>query len=96
MDKNKLKEVSNSLKFEANDEVVKQIEGIYSELEQKIKLLKNINTDNVQPMTRVDNTPISFLREDTVGEPLKKELILQNAPKSDKDFVVIGEEVSND
>ena len=96
MDKNRLKEISGSLKFEVNNEVVSQIESIYIELEKNISKLKKINTDGVVPMTRVNNNPINFLREDIIGSHLPKEVILKNAPKTLGDFVAVNNEVSND
>lgn len=96
MDKNRLKQISNSLKFEANDKVVKQIEDLYIDLEKKIEQMKSIDTDGVSPMSRIDDTPITFLREDVVGQPLPKETILNNASVTEGDFVVINKGGSND
>ena len=96
MKNNKILEISNSLKFDANEKVISQIKDLYFNLEKQIELMKLIDTKNVEPMTRVDNNPINFLREDIVGEHLAKDLILKNASSSDKDFVVINKGDSND
>lgn len=96
MNTKRILEVSNSLKFDANDVVIRQIKELYEELELKINLLKKIDTKNVEPMTRIDNTPITFLREDIVGEHLSKTIILSNAPSSDENFVIINNGGSDD
>lgn len=93
----KLLDSSNELKFENTKEVDKQLHDLYSELSFDIEKMKKINTDGVIPMTRVDNSPINFLREDVAKEEsLTKEQLLSNAPSSDEDFVIINNGGSHD
>lgn len=90
MDKKKLREISNSLMFDVKENVIDEIAEIYAGLEEKIFRLKEIDTTNVEPMVRIDSNPISFLREDVVGESLPKNVVLENARNTEGDFVVIN------
>lgn len=96
MDKNKLREISNSLMFDVKDNVIDEIAELYSDLEKNIVKLKEIDTTNIEPMVRIDSNPISFLREDVVGESLPKDIILNNARNTEGDFVVINKGGSDD
>ncbi|MCK5806768.1 MAG: glutamyl-tRNA amidotransferase [Mycoplasmataceae bacterium] len=93
----KLLDSSTELKFENTKEVEKQLTELYDVLSSDIEKMKKINTDNVEPMTRVDNSPINFLREDVVkDESLTKEQLLSNAPSNDEDFIIINNGGSHD
>ena len=96
MDKKKLLNISKSLMFEINEDVANSLEQEFSILENKINKMKSIDTDNINPMTSVDETPITFLREDKVGEALQKDAILNNAPNSDNDFIIINKEAKDE
>ena len=67
MDK-KLLDSSIELKFENTKEVERQLSILYHELNIDIQKMKKINTNNVSPMTRIDNSPIIFLREDIIKD----------------------------
>ena len=85
------------LKFENTKEVERQLSDLFYELSIDIEKMKNINTDNVKPMTRVDNSPINFLREDVVKfESLSKKQLLSNATSHDGDFIIINNGGSHD
>lgn len=89
MDKQKLKMITNSLKFNAMDKVANQIISWEKELEELIELLNSIDTEKVVPMSWVDPTPISYLREDIPGECLSRDKLLSNSPESEDGFIVI-------
>lgn len=90
MDKNKLKEISNSLKFNATDVVANQILNIADQLEKDLMLLRSFDTSQVKPMSRIDDTPISFLRDDVEASTLSKSDVLNNASEKDDDFIIIN------
>jgi aspartyl-tRNA(Asn)/glutamyl-tRNA(Gln) amidotransferase subunit C len=96
MNKQKIIEISKSLKFKVDDKIAIEIEKTYKEFQEKFEKLKNINTDKVKPMTRIDETPIFFLREDIPKKGLSKEKFLKNAPSKDKNYVVINNKDLND
>ena len=50
--------------------------------------LKQINTDNVEPMLSVFNESM-FLREDKSSDSFSNKLILKNAPKDREGFFIV-------
>ena len=96
MTKKRILEISNSLKFNINDQAAQEILDSYNEFERLFNKLKKINTDNVEPMTRIDDSRISFLREDKVENTFLKEKFLKNAPNKNKDYIILNKEDLND
>ena len=96
MDKKRILEISNSLKFNINDEAAQEILDSFNEFEKEFNKLKEINTNNIKPMTRIDDSYISFLREDKIKNELSKEDFLKNAPNKDKDYIILNKEELND
>ncbi|NQZ66260.1 MAG: hypothetical protein HRT99_03535 [Mycoplasmatales bacterium] len=94
--KEHLIELSKSLKFKLKSEVEQDILILYDELDRKMKHMKLINTENIEPMTRMDDEPIHFLREDIPGPTLDKQIILNNAPNTFEDFISINRKGKND
>ncbi len=91
--KDHLIKLSKSLKFDLKDEVKKEILNLYEDLNKKIINMQKINTDFVEPMVRIDDESISFLRDDIPGETLNKKIILNNAPNTEDGYIVIKKEV---
>lgn len=96
MNKKRILKISNSLKFNINDEAAQEILDSYNEFEKAFNKLKKINTDNVKPMTRIDDSYISFLREDKVENTFSKEKFLKNAPNKDKNYIIVNKEEFDD
>lgn len=96
MNKKRILEISNSLKFNINDKAAQEILDSYNEFEKEFNKLKKINTNNVKPMTRIDDSYISFLREDKVKNKLSKDKFLKNAPNKDKDYIILNKEEFDD
>ncbi len=84
-----LVKIANTLQLEPTNEVLSGLEKDAVKIEENLKCLKSINVDNVEPMFRVDDTPISFLREDRPGETLTKEQVIKNAKTKTGDFITI-------
>ncbi len=89
MNNKKLATVAKKLMFDVNENVLSKLEVEYETLLAEIKLIKEIDTTNVEPMVRVDESLTSFMREDEEGQTLPKEVILKNAPKTSGDFVAV-------
>lgn len=89
MDKNRIKEISNSVKFDAMEKVADEIMKSAKVIEDKITQMQSIDTEGISPMTMVDPTPISFLREDVEGETLSLDVILKNAPTKRGNFITV-------
>ena len=93
----KLLSSSLELKFDNTKEIEVQLINLYDVLRTDINKMKMIDTNNIEPMTRVDNSPISFLREDIPeDESLTKEQLLSNASSVDESFVIIKNESDHD
>lgn len=93
----KLKSQATLLKFEISSDVFASLEEAYDFVSNEIEVLKSVDTTNVKPMTRIDDTPIIFdMREDIEEEALSKDAILSNAPKTQGNFIVVPKGVKND
>ncbi|EFF41777.1 Asp-tRNA(Asn)/Glu-tRNA(Gln) amidotransferase subunit GatC [Mycoplasmopsis alligatoris] len=94
--KEKLKEIVKSLMLEPSEEVLNGILSDWKDLLVNIEILNKINTDNVEPMTHINQTPkIDFLREDQVDNSyaITKQDMLNNAVNKDADFVLTSKVV---
>ena len=66
------------------DEEEKAVQDIFSAMNEKEKLLKEIDTENVEPMVHV--MPMTnVLREDVRSQPFTRESLLENAPERSED-----------
>ncbi len=89
MTKESLKQIVKSLKLEPTEEVLNGLERDFKKIKASFEELKTIDTKNVAPMYRVDETPTFFLREDKPVEGFSKEQVLHNAPTKDETFVTM-------
>lgn len=96
MNKDQLKLQASKLHLDTQQEVLEAIDKEGESLLSQINALKQIDIEGVKPMTRVDETPISFMREDIPGETFDKEKLLANAPEVKDGFIVLKKVVSND
>ena len=96
MNKDEMMKVAESINLVPTDDVIKSLENLFDGLNKDIENMRNIDTSNVKAMNFVDESPISFLREDVVGNHLDKKKILENAHYKDEDFVIIPKGGSND
>ena len=90
MNKDKIKEISKLLKFTATDKVTDEIMSFADKLDSEFKFLKSIDTTGVEPMVRINDEPITFLREDTPTQALNKKELLNNSSEHDEDFIIIN------
>ena len=96
MNRDQLKLQASKLHLATQQDVLEAIDKEGEELLSQINALKQIDIEGVKPMTRVDETPISFMREDIPGETFAKEKLLANAPETKDGFIVLKKVVSND
>ncbi len=89
MTKESLREIVKSLKLQPTEEVLNGLERDHEKIKASFEELKKIDTENVKPMYRVDDTPTVFLREDVPVEGFTKEQVLHNAPTKDETFVTM-------
>lgn len=92
MDKNFLKQMAQKVHINPSNDVLASLENEYLELEKNIDLLKKINVENIEPLTRIC-PKISFdkLRDDVIDKSiyLDKQTMLNNAKEKNDDFVLI-------
>lgn len=96
MNKESVKKQVAKIHLNTKEEILVQLEKESEMFLKQIQLLKSINVDGVEPMTRINNEPISFLREDVEGETFAREKILANAPEAKGNFVALKKVVGND
>lgn len=90
--KEDLKSIVKSLQLETNDVVLDDILILWNSLEERLNFLQQIDTNNVKPMTHIDETlKIDFLRDDIVDTSelsLSKKEILSNAKDKNDDYII--------
>lgn len=99
MFREKIKLQTQKLHLIPADNVLDGLEKDASKLNAQIDLLKTIDVTNVKPMVRIDETPISYLREDEPGlthDLLSQQQVLANAPLIEGEFIAIRRAAKND
>lgn len=96
MNKDEMIKIAKSINLIPTDDVIESLGNLFDGLNKDIESMRSIDTSNVKVMNFVDESPISFLREDIVGSHLDKKKLLENARYKNEDFVVIPKGGSND
>ncbi|QKT05362.1 aspartyl/glutamyl-tRNA amidotransferase subunit C [Mycoplasma sp. OR1901] len=93
VNKEKIKEIVNSLMFNPSDEVLDHIIENWHELENELKSFDKLDLDKVKPLSHINEEyKIDLLRDDEFDNEFKsinKSQILSNAATSDDDYVTI-------
>lgn len=80
LDKETIKQLSQLCRIDCTEEeqesILKDLQGILAYIEQ----LQEIDTNEVQPCNQVLDDMYNVMREDEIGEVLKREVFLANAP----------------
>lgn len=87
--KEKIDELISEIKISPRNLDEKAIGSALTSLIDDIHDLNSMDLDNLDPMDYLDETPIDYLREDVVDHKSQKEVILKNASRKDKDYVII-------
>lgn len=96
MNKEEIKKVATSLLFDVTDEVLKDFEEFFEQHLKDLKALEKIDTTGVKPMSFIDETPKTFMRDDVPGESLEKEKLLNNATNKNGDFIILSKVVDSE
>ncbi|ADE19413.1 Asp-tRNA(Asn)/Glu-tRNA(Gln) amidotransferase subunit GatC [Mycoplasma crocodyli] len=90
INKEKLKEIVKSLMLKPSKDVIDGIILDWNELQYNLAILNKINTEGVEPMSHINETPIvDFFRDDVVVNfGISKSEMLSNASQKDSDFVI--------
>ena len=83
-----IKHISKLSRISVDDEKAKKLAGDMNSIFDFIEKLKELDTDNVEPLTSVAETTLK-LRVDEVKSGNIKEQVLKNSPDENEDFFVV-------
>jgi aspartyl-tRNA(Asn)/glutamyl-tRNA(Gln) amidotransferase subunit C len=83
-----IKHISKLSRISVDDEKAKKLAGDMNSIFDFIEKLKELNTDNIEPLTSVAETTLK-LRVDEVKSGNIREQVLKNSPDENEDFFVV-------
>jgi len=83
-----VKHISKLARISVDEEKANKLAGDLNSIFDFIEKLKELKTDNVEPLTSIAETTLRF-REDKISSENIKEKILKNSPEDNKDFFVV-------
>jgi len=83
-----IKHISKLSRISVDDEKAKKLVGDMNSIFDFIEKLKELDTDNIEPLTSVAETTLK-LRVDEVKSGNIREDVLQNSPDENDDFFVV-------
>ena len=83
-----IKHISKLSRISVDDEKAKKLAGDMNSIFDFIEKLKELNTDNIEPLTSVAETTLK-LRVDEVKSGNIREQVLKNSPDENDDFFVV-------
>lgn len=88
VDEATVRRIARLARIKVTDEEAASLKGELSGILQWVEQLEEVDTENVEPMTRV--VPIKLkMREDVVTDGEKADDVVANAPMSQDDFYVV-------
>lgn len=86
-------ELSRLYQFELSEEELKELDLDCEQLTEGMKLLSQIDTENVEPMIYPFETETTYLRDGEEIEQLSLEEVLENSPVTKNDYFVVSKVV---
>ena len=83
-----IKHISKLSRISVDDEKAKKLVGDLNSIFDFIEKLKELDTDNIEPLTSVAETTLK-LRVDEVKSGNIREDVLKNSPDENEDFFVV-------
>ena len=83
-----IKHISKLSRISVNDEKAKKLADDLNSIFEFIEKLKQLDTENVEPLTSVAETTLK-LRLDEVKSKDIRDQILKNSPEENEDFFVV-------
>jgi len=83
-----IKHISKLSRISVDDEKAKKLVGDMNSIFDFIEKLKELNTDNIEPLTSVAEITLK-LRVDEVKSGNIREQVLKNSPDENEDFFVV-------
>ena len=88
VDETTVRRIARLARIEVTDQEAASLKGELSGILQWVEQLEEVDTENVEPMTRV--VPIALKqRDDVVTDGEKAEDVVANAPMSDDNFFMV-------
>ncbi|ATZ16625.1 aspartyl/glutamyl-tRNA(Asn/Gln) amidotransferase subunit C [Entomoplasma freundtii] len=84
-----LQELARDIMLELSPEELTSIRTIEKDLKAKFAAVLKINTDNVEPLNYPFEEPHLKLRDDAVVKTIPQATVLQNAPVTQDEFIVL-------
>jgi len=89
-----LQQLAQELMFELNEAQCKTLLLDFKVFAKQLTIIKNINTNHVQPMDYPLPIVNTFLRSDNIEEPLSAKQVLALAPTKKQDYITIKQVIS--
>ena len=83
-----IKHISKLSRISVDDEKARKLAGDMNSIFDFIEKLKELDTDNIEPLTSVAETTLK-LRVDEVKSGNIREQVLKNSPEENEDFFVV-------
>ena len=83
-----IKHISKLSRISVDDKKAKKLAGDMNSIFDFIEKLKELDTDNIEPLTSVAETTLK-LRVDEVKSGNIREQVLKNSPDENEDFFVV-------
>ena len=75
-------------RLKIEDDKIEAAEREFNKIINWVEQLNEVNTDNVEPLIAVNDTPLTC-RDDVVVEGNQSDKILKNAPMAEYDYFVV-------
>ena len=83
-----IKHISKLSRISVDEKKAEKLAGDLNSIFNFIEKLNELNTDNVEPLTSVTETALTF-RADEVKNQNIREQIIKNSPEDNEDFFVV-------
>ena len=83
-----IKHISKLSRISVDDEKAKKLVGDMNSIFDFIEKLKELNTDNIEPLTSVAETTLKLRVDKVISENIKEQ-VLKNSPDENEDFFVV-------
>ena len=91
-----LHQLANELMFELDDEQCHNLWLEFDAIEKQMEIVRKIDTGNIAPLAYPFTFTNQFLRKDIIENSLETRAILENAPLSQEQYIVINKVVNDE
>ena len=90
IDKKTTLKIAKLTRLKIEDDEITELSSQLSSILDWVEQLNEVNTDNIEPLTQVLDID-GFKRDDIIKPSINKKYVLENAPETDSDFIVVPE-----